>query len=66
MQLKTDDSKNFYFDRTSVVAYRRFSETREREAGVDLSGTTLLKNDVCNGWGGKYPKSISIERGCVI
>ena len=40
-QLKSDDSKNFYFDRTSGVAYRRFSETREREAGVDLSGMIL-------------------------
>ena len=26
-----------YFDRTASVAYRRFSETRVREEGVDLS-----------------------------
>ena len=38
-QLKSDETKNFFFDRTSSVAYRKFAESRERDpdAAADLS-----------------------------
>ena len=36
-QLIVDETKNFYFDRQSSVAYRKFSESRERDPDKDLS-----------------------------
>ena len=36
-QLRADETKNFYFDRESSVAYRKFAESRERDPDKDLS-----------------------------
>ena len=36
-QLKTDETKNFFYDRASSVVYRKFTESRPRDSATDLS-----------------------------
>ena len=36
-QLKTDETKNFFYDRASSIAYRKFTESRRRDSTTDLS-----------------------------